>query len=76
LCQRAANAASATWPETLTEINVLTWVKHAEINQSERPRLTQGERDQLTRLRRENRSLREDVEILKRATAFFAQEIR
>jgi transposase len=30
----------------------------------------------LARLRRESRQLREDVEILKRATAFFAQETR
>jgi len=35
-----------------------------------RPGLTTEERDELTKLRRENRSLREDVEILKRATAF------
>ena len=51
-----------------------TWVKQAEIDQGERPGLTTGERAELTRLRRENRSLREDVEILKRATAFFAEE--
>jgi transposase len=34
--------------------------------------LTSAEREQLAELRRENRRLREDVEILKRATAFFA----
>ena len=34
------------------------------------------ERAELTKLRRENRSLREDVEILKRATIFFAKETR
>ena len=38
--------------------------------------LTSGEREELARLRRENRRLREDVEILKRATAFFAKETR
>ncbi len=57
----------------LTETNVRTWVKQAEIDQGERPGLTTEERVELTKLRRENRSLREDVEILKRATAFFAQ---
>ena len=31
---------------------------------------------ELAKLRRENRSLREDVEVLKRATAFFAQASR
>jgi transposase len=60
----------------LTETNVRNWVKQAEIDQGERPGLTAEEREELTKLRRENRSLREDVEILKRATAFFVKEIR
>lgn len=34
--------------------------------------LTSDERAELARLRRENRRLQEDVDILKRATAFFA----
>jgi transposase len=34
--------------------------------------VTTDERAELAQLRRENRRLREDVEILKRATAFFA----
>ena len=60
----------------LTETNVRTWVKQAEIDQGERAGLTTEERAELAKLRRENRSLREDVEILKRATAFFAKETR
>jgi transposase len=60
----------------LTETNVRTWVKQAEIDQGERPGLTTEEKEELTRLRRENRSLKEDVEILKRATVFFAKETR
>ena len=35
-----------------------------------------AEREELAQLRRENRQLREDVGILRRATAFFAKEIR
>jgi transposase len=38
--------------------------------------LTSAEREELAALRRENRRLREDVDILKRATAFFAGETR
>jgi transposase len=37
---------------------------------------TSIERQELAALRRENRRLREDVEILKRATAFFVKETR
>ena len=60
----------------LTETNVRSWVKQAEIDQGERPGLTTEEKEELTRLRRENRSLKEDVEILTRATVFFAKETR
>ena len=38
--------------------------------------LASAERRELAELRRENRRLREDVDILKRATAFFAKETR
>jgi transposase len=49
------------------------WVKHAELDAGTRTDgLTRSEREELVRLRRENRRLAKDVEILKRATAFFA----
>jgi transposase len=38
--------------------------------------LSSDERAELTRLRQENRRLREDVDVLERATAFFAKETR
>jgi transposase len=60
----------------LTETAVRAWVSQAETDAGERPGLTSDERAELARLRRENRSLREDVEVLKRATAFFAKETR
>ena len=68
--------AAVTKDFDLTETNVRNWVKQAEIDQGERPGLTTEEKEELTRLRRENRSLKEDVEILKRATVFFAKETR
>ncbi len=60
----------------LTETAVRSWVKQAEIDAGEREGLSTEERQELGGLRRENRRLREDVEILKRATAFFAKETR
>ena len=60
----------------LVESAVRRWVEQAEIDAGRRHGLTSEERDELAQLRRENRRLREDVEILKRATAFFAKETR
>jgi len=60
----------------LTETAVREWVKQADIDAGRRDGLTSSERDELSQLRRENRRLREDVEILRRATAFFAKETR
>jgi transposase len=55
---------------------VREWVKQADIDAGRRDGLTTAEREELAQLRRENRQLREDVGILKRATAFFAKETR
>jgi transposase len=60
----------------LTETAVREWVKQADIDAGRRDGLTTAEREELAQLRRENRQLREDVGILKRATAFFAKETR
>ena len=61
----------------LTETAVREWVKQADLDDGTRSDgLTSDERAELAALRRENRRLREDVDILKRATAFFAQETR
>ena len=56
----------------LTETAVREWVRQAERDAGTRSDgLTGSERDELAQLRRENRRLREDVDILRRATAFF-----
>ena len=60
----------------LGETAVRAWVHQAEIDQGERSGLTSEERAELIRLRRENRRLQMDVDLLKRATAFFAKETR
>ena len=71
LCRRGDRSIGQVAKDfDLTETNVRSWVKQAEIDQGARPGLTSEERAELAKLRRENRSLREDVEVLKRATAF------
>lgn len=60
----------------LTETAVREWVRQADVDSGRRDGLTTAEREELARLRKENRVLREERDILKRATAFFAKEIR
>ena len=52
------------------------WVQQAAIDAGRGPggALTTSEREELSRLRRENQRLRMEREILKKATAFFAKE--
>src|SRR3978361_2405462 len=62
----------------LTETAVREWVKQAKRDEGSRVAggLISSEREELAQLRRDNRRLREDVEILRRATAFSAKETR
>jgi transposase len=53
------------------------WIKHAQADRSKgRTGLTTAEREELARLRKENRVLQEEREILKKAAAFFAKHQR
>ena len=54
---------------------VRRWVVQAEIDSGGRPGMTSAEHAEIKRLKVENRRLREDVEILKAATSFFAGEL-
>ena len=59
----------------LTETALRDWVQRARANRTRgRTGLTTAEREELTQLRKENRQLRLEREILKNAAAFFAKE--
>src|SRR5262249_32851074 len=60
----------------LSETAVRRWVGQAAVDAGERDGLTTEERAELRRFRRENKVLREERDILKRAATFFAMEAR
>ena len=58
----------------ISDATLHNWLKQAEIDQGQRDGLTTEERAELVRLRRANRTLAMENEILKRAAAYFAKE--
>ena len=67
-------------PEAAKSLGITTgllykWKEHHE-QQVEGKALAEDEREELRRLRKENKELRMEKEILKKASAFFAKEMK
>jgi transposase len=74
LCQQPGKTPNGVATELgLTPSAVMGWVKQATVDAGDGA-LTTTEREELAALRKENKQLRQEREILKRATAFFAKE--
>ena len=58
----------------ISESCLRSWMAQADVDAGSRPGLTTEERKELAELRRRNRVLEMEVEILKRASAYFARE--
>jgi transposase len=58
----------------LAESAVRRWLAQAAIDDGQRDGLTTAEREELGKLRKEVRLLREERDILKKAAAYFARE--
>jgi transposase-like protein len=60
----------------LTETALRAWVKRADVDAGKGPpdALTTAEREELARLRRDNKRLTQERDILKAAATFFAKE--
>lgn len=58
----------------ISESCLRNWMHQADIDEGKREGLTSREREELVELRRELRVAKMEIEILKRAAAFFAKE--
>ncbi len=58
----------------IAESGLRRWMAQADVDEGKREGISSDEKAELVRLRRENRTQAMEIEILKRASAYFARE--
>ncbi|WP_235734836.1 transposase [Nocardioides alcanivorans] len=72
--QPGASVAKVAKELGISESGLRRWMDQDDVNTGRREGLSTNEREELVRLRRENRRLEMELEITKRAAALFAKE--
>jgi transposase len=72
--ERAKPVAQIAADLGVAESCLRRWMAQADVDEGKKEGVTTAEREELARLRRENRVLRMERELLSRAAAFFASE--
>ena len=76
---RLLRTSGRSVPQLAAELGVSqqslrNWAQQVDADEGKGPGLTRDEREELRRLRRENKILAEEREILRKAAAFFAKQ--
>ena len=72
--QPGASVAQVAKDLGISESGLRRWMSQDDIDTGRKEGLSTSEREELVRLRRENRVQAMEIEILKRASAYFAKE--
>ena len=59
----------------ISEASLHNWLKKADVEDGVRPGLSEADAQELRALKKRNRVLEQEVEILKRAAAYFARDL-
>ena len=59
----------------ISDATLSNWLKRADIEDGVKPGATEAQADEMRELRKRNRTLEQENEILRRAAAYFAKEL-
>jgi transposase-like protein len=72
---RADSLSSIARDFGISEATLYNWLKRADINEGVRAGMTSAEAEQIRELKRRNKVLEQEVEILRRAGTYFARHL-